>query len=157
MSDNQSDETFTVCVTGAGVDIKREVGVDRLALVMSVVMGAEPPEGAFFQGSSASDPSRLVKVSLREFLDEAKATTKPDQIVAIGQYISIHEGKDTFSRDDIKERFQSARERLPANFPRDFSTAISKAMIAEDHLKAGQYYVTKTGVQAVERRFGAQN
>ncbi|MGC4025216.1 MAG: hypothetical protein QM744_08730 [Mesorhizobium sp.] len=105
---------------------------------------------------SARLPDRL-EVSLREFLDDAKATTKPDQIVAIGQYMAVQEGKDTFSRDDIKARFQSARERLPSNFPRDFSTAIGKGMIAEDHAKSGQYYVTKTGAQAVERRFGAQN
>lgn len=157
MPDNESEETFTVSVTGAGIDIKREVSVTRFPLVMSVVMGNDLPDGGLFQSPSPSEPSRLMKLSLREFLDEANAATKPDQIVAIGHYISIHEGKDTFSRDDIKARFQSARERLPANFPRDFSTAISKAMIAEDHLKAGQYYVTKKGVQAVERRFGAQN
>jgi hypothetical protein len=153
---NESDETFTVSVTGAGVDIKREVSVARLTLIMSVVMGSDPPQGGVLQGPSASESSKSTKVSLREFLDETKAATKPDQIVAIGHYISAHEGKDTFSRDDIKARFQSARERLPANFPRDFNTAISKAMIAEDHLKAGQYYVTKKGLQAVERRFGAQ-
>jgi len=67
-----------------------------------------------------------------------------------------HEGKETFVREDIKARFQSARERLPANFPRDFSVAIGKGLIAEDHTNGGYYYVTKKGVQAVERQFEAQ-
>ncbi|TIN27660.1 hypothetical protein [Mesorhizobium sp.] len=119
-------------------------------------MGNDPSEGVTSQTHNVGGPAGPARVSLREFLDEARAATKPDQIVAIGHYMALHGRKDTFSRDDIKAHFQSARERLPSNFPRDFSTAISKGMIAEDHAKTGQYYVTKTGVQAVERRFGAQ-
>jgi hypothetical protein len=154
--DDSTQEVFTVTLTGAGIDIKREVSANKLALVMSVIMGSDRPEGESSRPADVGESAGSVKVSLREFLDDAKATTKPDQIVTIGHYIAVHEGNDTFSRDDIKARFQSARERLPSNFPRDFNVAISKAMVAEDHLKAGRYYVTKTGVQAIERRFGAQ-
>lgn len=157
MPGNESQETFTVSLTGAGIDIRREVSASKLALVMSIIMGNDPPQGATFRESNINGSAGPTRVSLREFLDDAKATTKPDQIVAIGHYIAVHDGKDTFSRDDIKARFQSARERLPSNFPRDFNTAIGKGMIAEDHAKSGQYYVTKTGAQAVERHFGAQN
>lgn len=156
MPENEIKETFTVSLAGAGIDIKREVSATKLALVLSVVMGNDPPEGAARRELNAGGLVGLAKVSLREFLDDAKVATKPDQIVAIGHYMAVHEGKDTFSRDDIKARFQSARERQPSNFPRDFGTAISRGMIAEDHAKAGQHYVTKTGAQAVERRFGAQ-
>ncbi len=120
-------------------------------------MGSNPLGGQTIQEPKLSGSAEPAKVSLREFLDDSKATTKPDQIVTIGHYMAVHEGKDTFSRDEIKVRFQAARERLPANMPRDFSTAISKGMIAQDHAKSGQYYVTKKGVQALERRFGAQN
>lgn len=157
MLEKQTPETFIVTLKGVGVDIEREVNASKLAQIMSVIMGIDPPEGNTVQVPSASNSAGPVKVSLREFLDAAKATTKPDQIVAIGQYMAVHEGSDTFSRDDIKARFQSARERPPSNFPRDFGVAISKALIAEDHVKRGVYYVTKTGAQAVERRFGAQN
>ncbi|TPN62579.1 hypothetical protein FJ986_25410 [Mesorhizobium sp. B1-1-1] len=157
MPENETQETFTVSLMGAGIDVKREVSASKLALVMSIIMGNDPTEGVAVGVPNVSAPIAPARVSLREFLDNAKATTKPDQIVAIGQYMAAQEGKDTFSRDDIKARFQSARERLPSNFPRDFSAAIGKGMIAEDHAKAGQYYVTKTGAQAIERRFGAQN
>lgn len=156
MPENESQEAFTVSITGAGIEIRRKVNASKLALVMSIIMGNDPPEGVTFREPNVSGPAGPARVSLREFLDSAKATTKPDQIVAIGHYMALHEGKDAFSRDDIKARFQSARERPPSNFPRDFSTAISKGMIAEDHSMSGQYYVTKTGAQAVERQFGAQ-
>lgn len=157
MPDDKNEETFIVSVVGFGVDIKREVSAEKLALVMSVVMGTQLPVGLSPQEFNADGNINPTKVSLREFLDEAKATTKPDQIVAIGQYMSVHEGKDVFTRDEIKSRFQSARERLPSNFPRDFGTAIAKGLIAEDHAEGGKYYVTKKGIQAVERRFVAQD
>lgn len=156
MPEDQVVETFTVSLKGAGIDVSREVSVSRLAIVMSVIMGNDPPYEPIAGVHASGGTKSLVKISLREFLDEARAATKPDQIVAIGHYMAVHEAKDTFSRDDIKARFQSARERLPSNFPRDFGAAISKAMIAEDHARAGHYYVTKTGVQAVEKRFGLQ-
>lgn len=157
MSANESQETFTVSLMGSGIDIKREVSANKLALIMNIIMGNDPSEAMSFQTPNVGAPAKPARVSLREFLDGAKATTKPDQIVAIGHYMAVYEDKDTFLREDIKARFQSARERLPSNFPRDFSTAIGKGMIAEDHAKRGQYYVTKTGAQAVEQRFGAQD
>lgn len=155
MPEEVNQETFTVTLTGAGIDIKREVSATKLAHVLRVVMGDDLGEGAVLGTTSPAVRPERAKVSLREFLDDAKATTKPDQIVAIGHYMAVHEGKDTFSRDHVKARFQAARERLPANFPRDFSSAIAKGLIAEDHAKRGEYYVTKTGVQAIERHFGA--
>jgi hypothetical protein len=154
--EKESQETFTVSLTGTGVDIKRQVGADKLALVLRVIMGNAASEEVAPSVPHVDGPTRPAKVSLREFLEEVMAKTKPDQIVAIAHYMAVYEGIDTFSRDDIRARFQSAREKLPSNFPRDFSTAIEKGVIAEDHAKAGQYYVTKTGEHAVERRFGAQ-
>jgi hypothetical protein len=94
MADSQTDETFTVHLTGSGVDIKREVSVARLAIVLGVVMGAEPLDETKRERHTDPASSKHTKLSLREFLDEAKAATKPDQIVTIGQYISIHEGND---------------------------------------------------------------
>ncbi|WNJ92924.1 hypothetical protein [Bosea sp. 685] len=148
---------FSITLTGPGISIEREVSANKVAAIMGIIIGSSPSEAVITSTSNIGGIAKPEKVSLREFLDEAKAITKPDQIVAIGHYMAVHEGKDIFSREDIKARFQSARERLPSNFPRDFNVAISKAMIADDHLKSGHYYVTKTGIQAVERHFGAKN
>lgn len=157
MSESQAQETFRVTVTGVGIEIEREVSANRLPLIMSAIMGTDFPNG---QTDSMSVTQKVFdsssRMSLREFLDEVKATRKPDQIVAIGQYMALHEKRDTFTRDDIKTRFQSAREPLPANFPRDFGVAITKGMIAEDHSQHGVFYVTRTGARAVEQRFGAK-
>lgn len=158
MAESNDRETFNVSLVGPGIDIRREVGAEKVPLILSVLMGGELRDAAgVTQEASPIKPQATVKVSLREFLDEVKAITKPDQIVAIGHYMSTHEGKDTFSREDIKARFQSARERMPSNFPRDFNAAISRAMIAEDRVVSGQFYITKTGDQAIQRRFGSES
>lgn len=155
MSSVEAEETFSVTVVGAGISIQRDVSAAKVAVLMSVIMGPETADLPV-EVTSPSPQGAPVRMSLREFLDDAKAATKPDQIVAIGHYLAIHESKDTFSREDIKSKFQSAREPLPSNFPRDFNTAIGKGLIAEDHAKAGTYYVTRTGALAVEKRFGTQ-
>lgn len=155
MAGEDCTETFLVTVQGEGVDIRREISADKLPLVLNVVMGNAAGAGVYVRAGDAAEIPKTSKLSIREFLDEANASTKPDQIVAIGHYIAVHEGRETFSRDDIKARFQSARERLPSNFPRDFGVAVGKAMIAEDHQKSGQYYVTKTGIHAVEHKFSS--
>lgn len=156
MDENQDFEEFTLTLSGTGIDIRRVVSRQKAAIIMNVILGLEPAtsESAIHIGQQA-DTTNAGKISLREFLDKVAATKKSDQIVAIGQYMAIYEGLATFSRDDVKARFPTAREPLPKNFPRDFGTAIKAGMIAEDHKQAGQYYVTKTGIQAIERHFKA--
>ena len=92
-------------------------------------------------------------VALREYLDQVGASQKSPQIVAIAHYLVSHEGKATFTRDDVKSRFAAAKEPMPTNFPRDFGASIKSGMIAEAHQRPGEYYVTKTGIQFIERRF----
>ena len=156
MADDEGSEQFALTLTGKGIEIKREISQHQLAAIMSVLMGG----GLTIDNTSTASPGVQieppVKISLREYLDQVKASRKPDQIVAIGHYISLHEGQPTFSRDDIKAHFAVAREPMPSNFPRDFGVAIKAGMIAEAHQKAGHYYVTKTGIQSINRHFGAE-
>ncbi|MER9237874.1 hypothetical protein [Mesorhizobium sp. M0633] len=155
MADNEGLEQFTLTLKGNGVEIKREISPDQFAAIMSVVIGRDMSASNTSTASTGAPVELPVKISLREFLDEVKAVRKPDQIVAIGHYIGLHEGQPTFSREDIKDRFAAAREPMPSNFPRDFGVAIKAGAIAGAHQKAGHYYVTKTGIQAVDRHFGA--
>lgn len=158
MGYKQTSEEFIIALSGAGIDIKRAISPHKAAVIMSVVMGAEPVVDERGLGSSRPNgAAEAAKMSLQEFLDAVKATKKRDQIVAIGHYMGVHEGQVTFSREHIKARFAAAREPIPKNFPRDFGTAIKAGMIAEDHKQSGHYYVTKTGIHAIERRFGPPN
>nr|CAD6615030.1 hypothetical protein RTCK_02748 [Rhizobium sp. TCK] len=156
MADELAGEEFTLILSGDGIDVRRSVTPQKAALILSIVMGGDgvPPAG-LSDGASATIPSPPERLSLREFLDEVGAKKKSEQIVAIGHYMALHEGEPSFTRDQVKERFRVAREPIPANLPRDFGTALSAGLIAEDHKAPGQYYVTKSGFRAIEGRFDA--
>lgn len=158
MAENQASEEFQLTLSGAGIDIRLAVSPQKAALIMNVIMGMQPADAEHSPGfSEPKSAAASVRVSLREFLDGVKASKKLDQIVAIGHYMGTHEGQATFSRDQVKTRFAAAREPMPSNFSRDFGNAIKSGMIAEDHKQAGHYYVTKTGIHALERHFGSPN
>jgi hypothetical protein len=108
---------------------------------------AEESEG----GSAARRPD----VSIREFLDESGALSIPEKIVVIGRYMVEHESSSDFTRDDIKSRFASARETVPANLSRDLGRAIEYGWAAEDPAKPGRFYVTRKGEDALRGRFSS--
>ena len=152
--DETTDEQFDLKLSGEGISIDKKIDRQTALDVMAAVMGGGVASGGARQAAHAGPfEQSAVQLSLREFLDEVKATRKPDQIVAIGHYICHQEGQPHFSRDDVKVRFLAAKEPMPANFPRDFGLTIRNAMIAEVHGNPGSFYVTKTGIAAVERNF----
>ena len=150
-----SQEEFRLQISGPGLDVDRMVNSETIAAVLSAAMAPRPSGARETNVSSISDSdsSLSTTTSLREFLDGVGATAKSDQIVAIGSFLSKVERQAEFSRNDIRSRFSSAREPMPSNFSRDFSKTLRKAFIAEVHKKPGFYYVTKTGMQAVQNHF----
>ena len=88
--------TFTLNISGFGINVERKIDGQTLAAILAIVMGAAKPvvETPDTTGTStASSDGAAVQISLREFFDEVRATRKPDQIVAIGHYITQFEGQ----------------------------------------------------------------
>ncbi|MBD8662886.1 hypothetical protein IFT59_06440 [Rhizobium sp. CFBP 8752] len=147
-------EEFKLTLSGDGLEVQRSVTPQQAASILSIIMGGDLfPTVGLASNSSVASAGPVVRLSLREFLDEVGANKKSDQIVAIGHYMSLHEGEASFTREQVKERFKVAREPMPANLPRDFGTALNAGLIAEDHKVPGQYYITKSGLRAIESRF----
>lgn len=100
--------------------------------------------------ASIATPS-LGATTPREALDQAKAATNPQRILAFAGMIHA-EGKDTFTLDDIKPLFRRAREATPKNLTRDFDAVIRAGWADEADLK-GEYYLTKKGLELLEVGF----
>lgn len=150
-------EEFELKLSGDGINIDKKIDRQTAAEVMAAVLGVRPESiGSGQTRNTRSQKESEEQMSLREFLDEVKAVRKPDQIVAIGHYICHQEEQSNFSRDDVKTRFSTAKEPMPANFARDFGLAMKTGMVAEAHKQAGRFYVTKTGIQAVKRHFSKE-
>ena len=150
------DNEFRLIITGGGVNVDRLIDGKTLAAVMASVMGADKiftNASVATGGVSPSVGGAVAPQSLREFLDDVHAKRKPDQIVAIGHYIMQFEEQEDFSRDEVKVRFSVAREPMPKNFPRDFALAARSGMLAEVHGEDGRYYITKTGLSAINNKF----
>jgi hypothetical protein len=88
----------------------------------------------------------------REALDNSKAKTNPEKIVAFAASIHKEGEQDMFTLEDIKPLFRRAREATPANLSRDLDSAVRSGWVADGDNK-GEYYLTKKGLDAFEEGF----
>jgi hypothetical protein len=153
------EELFAVSIKGQGVTIEKTVPVNVARQMINVIMGgAEEPQVSKYNlpevGSAAAQGGR--RISLREFLHESQASSNPEKITVIAEYLREHEGKEEFARDEIKGLFRQAGEGAPANFPRDFSVAVRNGWVAEDTKSPGSFFVTNTGRAAISNKFSGE-
>ncbi len=159
---SEGGEAFSVSVVGPGVTIEKKVSQTQASEIINFLMTGKAPSSAPATaaggsnspvGSSNGAAAHTRRTSLREFLDDHEATRNPDKITAIGAYLEQVEGKDGFTRDDVRLKFRSAGESAPGNYGRDFSWAMQSGWIAEDPQNAGTFFVTKKGRAAIDAKF----
>lgn len=162
MAEDENEKLYDLSLSGDGISITRRVSEAIARNIIDLVMGgpALKPQREVGVAREARDnirsaPTSRDRLSLREYLDEVGAARNPDKITSIGQYMLDHEGRDLFSRDDVKARFRTAGEPAPGNFHRDFAVAISTGWISEDPHSPGNFYVTKKGREVLEGKFVA--
>ena len=157
MSEAESQrEEFDLRISGDGISVERKIDSRTLAAVVAVVVGKkrfDEKESLSQHGAEVMTSVLQPRMTLRQYLDDVKASRKSDQIVAIGHFISHFEGQPDFSRDEVRSRFSIAREPMPKNFSRDFNLAVKDGVIAEVHQTPGRFYVTKAGISAIEKHF----
>lgn len=149
-----SDEDFALTLTGDGISIDKRVSKEvALAVVAAVLSNGPVPATAPHR---EAEPRQLPAPasSPREFLKESGCSTNPQKIAALGYYTCQLEGKENFSTEDLKEQFRKAHEPIPKNVSRDLGVAIKGGWLHEAPGKRGRYYMTNTGMQLVETRFG---
>lgn len=88
-----------------------------------------------------------------ELMQEKNPATNPQKIALFAYYREKYEGQSRFSRSDLKGYFGKAKETPPANYDRDFATAVKQGWIHED---GGESYLTSRGLEAVEAGFGGK-
>ena len=157
MDDQVVGRTYTLKLTGGGVTVERELGEAEALSILSIVMGgrrldAPVRDGALATGSAAS-PGTPTGLTEGEYLEQSGADKYPEKIVALGAYLEDELGQQSFTRSDVREAFERAREPLPGNFARDFSVAASNRWISEVRNSDGDFRLTTTGRKLVQARF----
>ena len=143
---------YRVTVVGDGISVDRLVPQDVALSVIATVMGRSKlgsPQGLAAENAPAFTPDMAVG----EFLVDSRARRNPEKVAAIGAFLA-QTGQRIFTRDDIKNQFPIAGEKVPGNFARDFSWALASKWIAGD--PGGGFYMTKTGLDAVAQQFPAE-
>lgn len=159
-----ADEKYEVKVKGPGIAADRNVTLPKALAVLQIIFGQEySPPSALAPGGGLSSlaiqkaptlgTGKGQRLSVREYLAEVAGKSIHAKIATVGRYIRDFEGLNDFSRDDIKARFRSAGELMPGNYPRDFQKAIQAGWIGEDPQNRGRFYVTRTGDEAIDRKF----
>jgi hypothetical protein len=136
MSDS---ETIVVKITGKGIDLEREIGIDALPRLMAFLFAggafAEAPTPArHTRGPTSLSPQLHVggtdrPVGIVEYLRDKRPQTSAGTILVLAGFLELHENRRPFSREDIRRMIRAARLAEPANLPRDVGVAVSKGYI----------------------------
>ena len=94
-----------------------------------------------------------IKESVAEYLVRVGAKRNTDKILAFATYLLEQQQKSSVSPEELKLLFREAGESLPANFTRDFNHTATSGWLASEPQKKGYYYVTRTGLNIVEKGF----
>jgi hypothetical protein len=172
-----SDTGYKVRLEGAGLTLERHVGKSVGEEIAVLILRADSDDsntdstkpggeragsgGAQAMAAASAPPRTAVtergrsQLSVREFLDLHEPKRVPDKITVIGLHLQDHQGRATFSRQDVAGAFEAAAERVPANLYRDLTWAVKAGWIAPKTGEKGTYYVTKMGREAATGRFPA--
>ncbi len=137
-------DAFTVQISGPGIEYERTIPEPTVLRIIRLVAGDGGPSTELFAGHFPRD--------LPQFVEDLRATTFPQRILAIAVWLA-EAGVATFDRDDIRREMQSLRVRPPANFARDFDLARRKEWIAPAPDTPGRFVVTDGGMRVARSRF----
>ncbi|WP_299324075.1 hypothetical protein [Parasphingopyxis sp.] len=145
------DKDIDVSIDGLGLKFTGKVTLQQ-AIEMLRVASLDPdavPRVAESQESGGAGGG-VFDLALSELINEIDPKTSAETIALIALWVMETEGKESISRQDVRDRYQEARLPPPANFPRDFSTAISKGYLAPIKGDRNSFYVTRTGRKLAE-------
>jgi hypothetical protein len=156
-----AEQTYKLQLSGNGLSMDRQVTQAQAFSVVAAVMGGQ--QGVAGTGLPATGtggsppfagPAGRPGVTIGEFVSEAGAGSQAEKIVTIAAYLMRNQGRETFTKDDVRGAFKDAGEPTPGNFHRDFQKAVAdKKWIAKHQGSSSDFYVTNTGFKAVDAGF----
>jgi hypothetical protein len=141
-------------IRGPGLAFDREIPDALVLRVMRLVLtGDDEPSitPATSAGGGGSSGGR--KQALVEYYRHVGPKKYPEKLVTIGAYLQEVMGRTSVTPDELKAQFRAVAETAPANLPRDLRIAVGEGWIAEEHDLPGSYFVTRSGLDALERGF----
>lgn len=158
-SHEEPKESTTITITGPGMHFAREISDDQVLSILRLLLGGE--RGGYALEEHRSDfgsPTGLPRrQAISEFYRSVAPKRYPEKLVTIAAYLQQTLSRRYFTADDLRAQFRQVNEMPPANLPRDFKAAMGAGWIAEDPEAPGQFFVTQSGLDAVESGFTANS
>lgn len=159
----KSSDGYRVQLEGEGVMIERQVSDEigqRIALLIlagvsdTKAAASHPTQVSTLAGDvQPEQQSPRVRMSAREFLEQYEPKRGPDKVATLASYLKEHDNKPVVTTGDIRKAFEDAAEPIPSNLPRDIKWAVSAGWLAPSTEQKGSYYVTRSGDEAVTKKF----
>lgn len=137
-------EAFNISLKGPGVTIEREISEEVAQQV-----------ALFILTGATHHPRHTEPLSLNDFLQQSNARRNPERFIAIAYFIKKYRNRISFDKNDLIDGFEEAGQKFPANFSRDFKAVKSSGWIAHKSGRPGTFYLTESGVSAVETKFSS--
>jgi len=96
------------------------------------------------------------KQSIREFLLERAPSSNTEKTLAIGYFLEINEGIDSFNKADLEAGYRSAKEQLPSNINAFVNQSIKNGHMMEAREKKNSkkaWTITSTGERYILNGF----
>lgn len=119
--------------------------------LMSNIVPGTVPKGEVVPEAQDSTTVKK-KLSIREFLISKGPKNDIEKTVAYAYYMENFEGKTSFKRKDLIAAFRASKEIVPKNPDDKIQQCIRKGWMTKAENK-GEYALTNTGMQAVEKGF----
>jgi hypothetical protein len=150
------EKQVTIKIQGEGITFEDTISKALVPQIISLCMATQkkdenPLEGFFFK--SPSEVKKAIPEGVVEYTKRHNAKSNFEKILSFAGYIKDIQSKEIFYSNEIKSLFRDAREILPANFTRDFNTVIGNGWIHKDNENPDAYYITQTGLNALESGF----
>lgn len=126
------------------IELTQEFRDDSKSDIAAAPVGNSEPKGASLIGSSED----AVKAHLKDFaaaelLNRLRWDSYPEKILLLGAWFEARGGSIPWKSADMDDIFKQAKEKPPANFPRDVRQAIKAAWIHP--ITPRTYSVTRSG------------
>ncbi len=149
--------SITLTLKGTGLSYEKEIDENTAAQIMALCLTLH--ESRLNTEKTGQLPSfqRILSSSqsesAAEYLNRYAPRRNPDKILALAGFLKMHHNKESFEQGEIKSLFRDAGELTPANLTRDFKATVAKGWIAPEPNKKGSFYITNTGIKALEGGF----
>lgn len=148
--------TVTLRIEGDGLTIARVIPETLVLPIMRLLLNPAAASGSLQEEPTPGRPTPDGRrTALAEFYRSISPKRYPEKLTVIGAYLQQELGRASFTSDDLKGQFRAVNEPAPANLARDLRTALGNGWMAPEPDDPNQYFVTQSGLDAVESQFTA--